>query len=321
MSLRIALIGFGEAGRTFAGAGGWRGSARVFDIKTEQDATAAAMRAAYADAGVADCETLAEALDGAQIVLSLVTADQTPAAAQAAAPNIPAGALFCDLNSVSPGAKQRNAALIEAAGGRYADVAVMSPVQPAALNAPLLVSGPHAHDAAGMLRSIGFTKVTISGDRIGAASATKMVRSVMIKGIEALTAEMMLAAEAAGVTDAVLASLGGDWPQKADYNLDRMLAHGTRRAAEMEEVVATLTELGIESLMTRGTVVRQRALGGLLGDMPMPEGLEAKLALINKRHPELVSGSRVRDVVMSPLDAEIQHDGERRRDDNRRSGR
>ena len=290
MNIRIALIGFGEAGRTFATAGAWQRAAKVFDIKTLDSSSAVPMRAAYAESGVTGCDTLAEALDGAQIILSLVTADQTPAAAQAAANFMPEGALFCDLNSVSPGAKQGNAAVVEAARGRYVDVAVMSPVQPAALAVPLLVSGPHAEQAAEMLRSIGFTKVQISGDKIGDASATKMVRSVMVKGIEALTAEMLLAAQAAGVTDAVLASLGGDWAQKADYNLDRMLAHGTRRAAEMEEVVATLTELGIEPLMTRGTVVRQRALGAILGNAPMPEGLAAKFALIDRSTEHKMQG-------------------------------
>ena len=290
MSQRIAQIGFGEAGRTFANAGQWRAAARVFDVKTLRPDSAGAMRAAYAQAGVSGCETLADALAGAHIVLSLVTADQAHVAAQAAAAHLPAGALFCDLNSVSPGTKRGNAAIIEAAGGRYADVAVMSPVQPAALAAPLLVSGPHAGDAAAMLRSIGFSRVQICGAAIGAASATKMVRSVMVKGIEALTAEMILAAQAAGVTEGVLASLGGDWADKADYNLDRMLAHGTRRAAEMEEVVATLTELGIEPLMTRGTVVRQRALGDLLRGEAMPEGLAAKLALINEKTDETMQG-------------------------------
>jgi 3-hydroxyisobutyrate dehydrogenase-like beta-hydroxyacid dehydrogenase len=297
MSQRIALIGFGEAGRTFANAAQWRETASVFDIKTLSNATAPAMQAAYAAAGVTGCETLAQALDGAEVVLSLVTADQTPIAAQAAAKSLPNGALFCDLNSVSPGTKQRNAAAVEAAGGRYVDVAVMSPVQPAAMNVPLLVAGPRAEAGADMLRSIGFTKVSISGGRIGDASATKMVRSVMVKGIEALTAEMLLAAEQAGVTDAVLASLGGDWAQKADYNLDRMLAHGLRRAAEMEEVVVTLTELGIEPLMTRGTVVRQRAMGDLLQGAAMPEDLKSKLDLLGDRHPELETASSRKSVA------------------------
>jgi 3-hydroxyisobutyrate dehydrogenase-like beta-hydroxyacid dehydrogenase len=284
MRRKIALIGFGEAGRTFADAGQWRETARIFDMKTELGGeTAAAMRATYAEHGVIGCDTLAQALDGAEIILSLVTADQTTPAAMAASNTFPKGALFCDMNSVSPGRKRANAEAIEGAGGRYVDVAVMAPVQPAALNVPLLLAGPHADDAAEMLAEIGFAKVGSRYPKIGDASATKMVRSVMIKGIEALTAEMMLAADRAGVTQAVLASLGGDWATKADYNLDRMLAHGLRRAAEMEEVAATLTELGLEPLMTNGTIQRQRALGDLLQGAPMPDNLEAKLDLIQHR--------------------------------------
>ncbi len=289
---RLTLIGFGEAGRTFAAAAGWRDTARVYDIKTDKAGMAAdEMRAAYAGLGVAACDTSSEALAGAQIVLSLVTADQATPAAQNAAQHIAPGTLFCDLNSVSPGRKRTNAAAIEAAGGRYVDIAVMAPVQPAALNVPLLISGPYADDAAAMLRSIGFTKMQICGAAIGAASATKMVRSIMIKGIEALTAEMILAADAAGVTEGVLASLGGDWATKVDYNLDRMLAHGTRRAAEMEEVAQTLHELGIDPLMTEGTIIRQRALGAMLQGAPMPDGLDAKLTVIKDRHPEAVASS------------------------------
>lgn len=280
---QLTLIGFGEAGRTFAAAGGWRAQAKVYDIKTDDPTTAEAMRSAYADHGVTGCDSVKQALDGAQMVLSLVTADQATPAAVEAALHIAPGTLFCDLNSVSPGRKRANAAAIEAAGAHYVDVAVMAPVQPAALDVPLLISGPYAQEAADMLRSIGFTKTQICGAAIGAASATKMVRSVMIKGIEALTAEMMLAADAAGVTEGVLASLGGDWAQKADYNLDRMLAHGTRRAAEMEEVAQTLHELGVDPLMTQGTIVRQRAMGAMLDGAPMPEGLEAKLIVINDR--------------------------------------
>ncbi len=285
MSRRIALIGFGEAGRTFASAGDWRASARAFDLKAQgTDAAAAEMRAAYADLGVTGCDSLAQALDGADIVLSLVTADQATPAAQQAARHIAPGTLFCDMNSVSPGRKRANADALQAAGGRYVDVAVMAPVQPAALNVPLLLAGADAQDAAAMLRSIGFAKIQVCGAAVGDASATKMVRSVMIKGIEALTAEMMLAADKAGVTQGVLTSLGGDWAHKADYNLDRMLAHGARRAAEMEEVAATLTELGIEPLMTQGTIRRQRALGAMLQGGDMPDGLAAKLGFITKEN-------------------------------------
>jgi 3-hydroxyisobutyrate dehydrogenase-like beta-hydroxyacid dehydrogenase len=150
--------------------------------------------------------------------------------------------------------------LIDAAGGRYVDVAVMAPVQPARLAVPLLLSGPYAVEGSSALANLGFTNLRVVTGDIGRASSIKMIRSIMVKGQEALTAEMMLAAEAAGVVDEVLGSLGDGWDAKAQYNLERMRTHGLRRAAEMEEVAKTLSSLGIDPLMTAGTIRRQREM-------------------------------------------------------------
>lgn len=256
MEQPIALIGFGEAGATFAQAGEWRGRARGFDLLE-------ARRTAMAEMGVAACDIAADAVSGASMVLSLVTADQALTAAQEAARHIAPGALYCDMNSVAPETKRAAAQTIDAAGGRYVDVAVLAPVNPARLAVPLLISGPAAEDAQRALASAGFTNPRVVGKDVGKASAIKMIRSVMVKGIEALTDEMMQAAEAAGVADEVLASLDASekasaWAQKAAYNRERMATHGLRRAAEMEESAKTLSALGIEPVMTRGTVQRQR---------------------------------------------------------------
>ncbi|MCG8442594.1 MAG: DUF1932 domain-containing protein, partial [Caulobacterales bacterium] len=174
--------------------------------------------------------------------------------------------------------KKASAAALAEAGARYGDVAIMSPVIPAALNAPLLISGPDAGEAESALAALGFADTRVVGDAIGRASAIKMIRSVMIKGVEALTAECLLAADAAGVVDEVLGSLGEDWPTRADYHLDRMLVHGARRAAEMEEVAKTLDGLGVEPQMARATVTRQARLAAL--GAPAADGLPAKLAAI-----------------------------------------
>jgi 3-hydroxyisobutyrate dehydrogenase-like beta-hydroxyacid dehydrogenase len=216
--------------------------------------------------GVRAAATPAEALTGSSLILSLVTADHALAAATDYAPFVPAGALWCDMNSVAPQTKRAAAEAIEASGGRYVDVAVLAPVDPAKLAVPLLVAGPAAADAEAALRAAGFSNVRVVGAEVGKASAIKMIRSVMVKGIEALTAEMMAAAEAAGVTDAVLASLDASekvlpWQDKAAYNLERMAVHGLRRAAEMEESAKTLAALGVDPVMTRGTVERQRMAG------------------------------------------------------------
>jgi 3-hydroxyisobutyrate dehydrogenase-like beta-hydroxyacid dehydrogenase len=256
---RATLIGFGEAGQAFAVSEGWR----AFDILPEKSRSA----------------SLAEAMEGADAVLSLVTADEALNAARQAAELITPDSYFFDMNSVAPDTKRAAAAVIDARGGRYIDVAVMSPVNPARLATPLLVSAPYGEHGAALLTQLGFTNVRVVGNEVGRASTIKMLRSVMYKGMEALTAECLIACEKAGVTDEVLGSFGNDWASGADYRLDRMMVHGVRRAAEMEEVVKTLEALGVDPLMTRGTVVRQRAIGGL-GVSPVPEGLAAKLAVI-----------------------------------------
>lgn len=269
MSHTISLIGYGEAGSTFARAGGWGeaadgagGNARagVWDVRPERLALAA-------QDGLMVARDAQEALVGRAMVLSLVTADSALPAAQDYAAFLPKGAIWADCNSVAPGTKREAAAAIEAAGGCYVDVAVLAPVDPARLNVPLLLAGREAGRAEAMLREAGFNNIRIVGDEVGRASAIKMIRSVMVKGIEALTAEMMLAAQEAGVVDEVLSSLDASekawpWAKRAAYNIERMVTHGVRRAAEMEESAKTLTGLGIEPMMTNGTVLRQREMAG-----------------------------------------------------------
>jgi len=257
MQTTLAQIGFGEAGSTFARAGQWGAQAVAFD---RDNACGAAMQAA----GVEPAANAALALRGATLVLSLVTADQAMLAAEACAPFLEPDALWCDGNSVAPETKRAAARAIEAAGGRYVDMAILAPVEPARLAVPILLSGTAAAEAEAALRGLGFSKVRVVGAEVGRASAIKMIRSVMVKGIEALTDEMMAAAAVAGVTEEVLSSLDASenarpWAERAAYNLERMATHGLRRAAEMEESAKTLQGLGIEPVMTEGTVLRQRA--------------------------------------------------------------
>ncbi len=272
----VSLIGFGEAGSVFARAAGWRDNARAVDIRPVD----------YASYGVTPCDTIERAVSGSPAIFSLVSADQSLIVARESAPHVLNDAYFFDMNSVAPNTKRAAAAVIDASGGRYIDVAVMAPVDPLAMNVPLLISGPYAEGGADVLRTLGFTNLRVISADVGRASTIKMLRSVMFKGMEALTAECLLACERAGVTDEVLASFGNDWASGADYRLDRMLVHGLRRSAEMAESVKTLESLGIDPLMTRGTVERQQQIGAL-GVSPVPKGLAAKLAAI----PERIHGS------------------------------
>lgn len=276
---RICLIGFGEAGATFAA--GWRSAGlsvdvAAFDIKTDakDPAVRSAMGARFAAHGVAGAATMAEALAGARLVFSLVTADQALAAATAAAPHIPAGALYLDGNSCAPGTKREAAARIDGAGGRYVDCAVMAPVAPQKHRTPLLLSGSAAADASARLAALDMAATLAPGDgKVGTASAIKMVRSVMVKGLEALVLECVLAGRRAGVDATVLASLeqtfpGFGWTARAAYMQERVMTHGIRRAAEMREVARTVAELGLDNGMASATARWQDQVGSL--------GLDAK---------------------------------------------
>jgi 3-hydroxyisobutyrate dehydrogenase-like beta-hydroxyacid dehydrogenase len=252
---RVALVGFGEAGEAFARAEGWYGLTFGWDILPER-------RAAMARAGVRTANNAADALADRAFVISLVTADAALEAARVYGPLLPEGALWCDMNSVAPETKREAAAAVEAAGGRYVDVAVMAPVDKG-LAVPLLISGPHAIAAQPLLETLGFSNVRVVGDEVGRASAIKMIRSVMVKGLEALSWECAAAAEAAGVLDEVTASLDASekplkWAERIAYNRERMETHGLRRAEEMEESARTLQSLGVEPVITRGTVELQR---------------------------------------------------------------
>ncbi|MGB5485234.1 MAG: DUF1932 domain-containing protein [Parasphingorhabdus sp.] len=271
MTSSVTLIGYGEAGRTFACAAGWQSQAQVYDVEP--------LEALLTKDGVTACTTIDAALKDSPQTISVVTADQALIAAQNAAPHLTPKSLYFDMNSVAPQTKRDAFEVIEGAGGRYVDVAIMSPVDPARLAVPLLVSGPYSEDGKAALAALGFTNVRIVGDDIGRASTIKMLRSVMYKGVEALTAECLIACEKAGVTDEVLTSFGNDWSDQADYRLDRMLVHGLRRSAEMHESSQTLLSLGVTPILTEGTVGWQQAMGELEVS-PVPKGLNAKLAAI-----------------------------------------
>ena len=266
---KITFIGFGEAGHAIAS--GWKAAPvpaiRAYDLKLLDPQVAIQVTTRCGDAGVQAFASLVEALDGTGLIFSLVTADQALEAARAAAPHLMSGALWLDCNSCAPQTKQKAAALIEEAGGRYVDVAVMAPVYPKRHQVPLLLAGPHAGEVAGLLEQLDM-RPRLTGEKVGDASSVKMLRSVIIKGLEALTTECLLAARRAGVEEAVLASLqasdpGIDWRARGSYNLERMVVHGARRAAEVEEVCVTLREFGLPDWMSSGTVRWQRTISDL----------------------------------------------------------
>lgn len=266
-SQRICFLGFGEAGQAIAAGLREEGVSQIaaWDILFPE-AAGAKLKQAAANIGVRIASSAQDAVQGAEIVIAAVTAASSLEAAQTVAPHLSGNPYYLDVNSVSPGRKRDTDALL-AGKARYVDVAILSPILPARHKSPMLLAGPHADAIKPGLDAFGM-KVSVAGPKTGAAAAIKMVRSVMIKGIEAVTLECFLAAARAGVVEEVAASLKNnyptlDWGKVAEYNIERMASHGIRRAAEMEEVADTLRELGVEPLMTGATVKRQRDMGEL----------------------------------------------------------
>jgi len=264
---KFALIGFGEAGSIFGEdlvAAGYE--VAMYDVLLDSPSSRAQMREKARLVRVRAADTFDEAVDGAQIVISAVTAASSADVAAKAAGVLRAGQVLLDINSVSPAKKLANSSLVEATGADYVEAAVMAPVPPQRLRVPMLLGGRKAGEVAEALRGIGMNATALS-DKIGVASAVKMCRSIVIKGLEALTLESMLAARRFGAEREVLESLNGTFPSMGwtgklpDYLISRVAEHGRRRAAEMREVARTLSDAGISpALMADATAQRHEWL-------------------------------------------------------------
>jgi 3-hydroxyisobutyrate dehydrogenase-like beta-hydroxyacid dehydrogenase len=265
---RISFIGFGEAGQAIAGGlreGGIETIAAWDILFTKPEGVP--LRQAGATMGVRLAGSAADAVRDSDVIVSAVTAESSLEAARSVEPHLAGNPYFLDINSVSPGRKKQTEALL-GLKARYVDVAILAPIHPARHRTPLLLAGAHAEAVLPLLVDELEMRGLIAGPETGAAAAIKMVRSVMIKGIEALTVECFLAAKRAGIVDEVAASLKNnyptlDWNKVIEYNIERMASHGVRRADEMDQVAETLRELGIDPLMATATSARQREMGGI----------------------------------------------------------
>ena len=258
----VGLVGYGEVGRILAEDLRKQNiSVAAYDIKLRSDQAGLALREHARSHGVALTASHADLAAQSDFIVSAVTASQAVPVAEACARSVRTGAWFLDFNSASPGAKRRAAALIDGGGGRYVEGAVMTSVPPNRIKVPLLLGGDGAGELAPRLVELGFA-AKFASEKLGVASAVKMCRSVMIKGLEAMVIESFTTARAYGVEDAVLASLketfpGIDWEKQGAYFFQRAIEHGRRRSEEVREVAQTVREIGLEPWSAHGTAERQ----------------------------------------------------------------
>lgn len=253
----LAFIGYGEVGQHFARQLLARPGVAVaaYDLKLDEAARGAPLREAAARDGVRLAADAADAARGVDIVFSAVTADQAEAVARDAPRWLRPAQMFFDVNSASPATKARADAALAAAGLAYVEGAIMAPVAGPGIGVSILAGGARAQEIATVLNGLGMNIRAVS-DRVGRASATKLCRSIMIKGIEALIIDSARASAHWGVAGDVFASLdasfpGVDWAKLAQTMDARVARHGVRRAAEMREAAAMLAEMGLDATLTQ----------------------------------------------------------------------
>lgn len=263
----IALLGFGEAGsaiaRGLAAEGGWRGPTQpgdnaprrliAIDPALDKDARGSALGTEARRLDVAIADRYGEALGEADLIICAVQGEHALEAATSAAPRLKKGAHYLDLCTVTGRMSDENRAPIEAAGGRYVDVAVMGGFFKSGIKAPMLVAGEDVEPIVVWMNANGFD-AKILGTKPGNASSVKMLRSVIVKGIEALAIESFVAAERQGILKEVMGCLGdidaGTFAGSLAMLTQTHIVHAHRRWEEMGLVAQTLRETGVEPLMT-----------------------------------------------------------------------
>ncbi len=267
--LRIGHVGYGEVGTILAQALEPQGVAWLgaWDIVLPDALCGPAMAGRARAAGVEPCDSAAALYAKANVIISAVTASNTYAAAEDAGRLIRPGSYYFDLSSASPDTKARAAELIERSGAHYVEAGVMTSVPPYGIRVPMVIGGNKAAELASLLSPLGFALEVVS-QTIGVASAIKMCRSVIIKGMEALVIESFATARKYGVEARVLESLketfpGLDWEQQGAYFFHRAVKHGKRRAEEMREAAVTVREAGFEPFMAAATAEKQAFVAAL----------------------------------------------------------
>ncbi len=298
----IALLGFGEAGSAIArglcGEGGWRGTARpgdnaprrviAIDTALDRDARGTALGHEARRLDIAIEGSYGEALREADLVICAVQGEHALEAATAAAPLLKKGAHYLDLCTITGKMSDEDRAPIEAAGARYIDIAVMGGFFKQGIKAPMLVAGEDVEPVVAWMNDNGFV-ATVLGRKPGSASSVKMIRSVLIKGVEALGVEAYVTAQRQGILDEVMGCMG-DVDDIGFANFVAMLVqthivHAHRRWEEMGLVGQTLRETGVEPLMT-GTIERSHRrtvdAGIAPADGRVPD-LEEALSILSDR--------------------------------------
>lgn len=248
---RVGIIGFGEVGSAFGRGVTGEGLEDVVaaDAALEDATFGPLIRRRADEARVTLLPSNAEVGEVSDVVLVAVPGVRALEAAQQAAPGLRRGQLYVDVGSASPRVKHALAEVVAAAGATTVDVAILSSPLIEGHRVATLASGPEAGRYRELMTPYGF-KIDLVGEQPGQAAAIKMLRSVLMKGIESLLLESLLAARRHGVEDVVLSTVGDFWNKGSFVEMANVLIttdaiHAGRRAHEADMMSEVVQEVGI----------------------------------------------------------------------------
>jgi 3-hydroxyisobutyrate dehydrogenase-like beta-hydroxyacid dehydrogenase len=263
---RIGFIGLGEAafhianGLRAEGLSGIQAYDKHWDVAPQSELVGSRAR----ESGVTLAPSLQALVEGADIVICTVSASVAVALARECAKWLQPGQVYADFNSAGPQTKEEIAALIAPTGAGFVDGAVMGTVPGLGHKVPTLICGTGAQALESALAPYGMALTLVEGDA-GRASASKMLRSIFMKGVVALLLETVLAGHRYGLEDDLLDSIAdtfanGSFKDIANGLMTRGVIHAERRAHEMEEVIATLRAAKVDDTMSQATHAKLLAI-------------------------------------------------------------
>ncbi|SMO85333.1 NAD(P)-dependent oxidoreductase [Paracoccus laeviglucosivorans] len=253
---KLGFLGFGEASFNIAAGLRDEGLAgiRAYDAAWQTEPASALIAERAAEAGVELVGSAEELIGGSDIVVCSISANAAVPVARQCAPLLRPGQVYVDLNSAGPDTKLEVEKIVGNTA-TFVDVAVMGTVPGARHKVPMLASGPGAQSFADFGNGFGMAITALEGPT-GKASASKMFRSIFMKGYVMLLLEAVIAGRSFGIEEDVLASIGkslktDDFRATANDLMCRAVIHAERREHEMDEVVATLDSLDVDAIMSK----------------------------------------------------------------------
>lgn len=260
MDFKVCFIGFGEAAyhiaRGLSGEG--FGPMAASDVMWQDERFGPSIRKRAEETGVTLLSSSDACIGRAEFVCSLTSAAVAVRVASGIVPKLAAGQAYVDMNSAGPSVKEEIAALEHAAGVQICDAAVMGTVPGNGHRVPMFLAGDGAKAFCDAMTPFGM-RLTVLDRPAGSASAIKMLKSVVMKGLPQLMLESFIAAERYGVLDTLVGSLssslnGKTVEQLADTFVARTAIHAARRADEMRDVQKMLIGLSCDRRMTDATI-------------------------------------------------------------------